>query len=95
LTPFPFLILAIIERNNGVIIADVVGLEKTIIACAIARELKKRGIVICPPGIIGDNTKNSGWKKYAEEFRLSKEGWEVRLLGINIALSWRQEDRLI
>jgi len=71
--------LAIIDNNNGVIIADVVGLGKTIIACAVARELKKRGIVICPPGLIGDKNKNSGWKKYAEEFRL--HDWEVRSLG--------------
>ncbi len=71
--------LAIIEKNNGVIIADVVGLGKTIIACAVARELKKRGIVICPPGIVGDKNKNSGWMKYTEEFRLY--GWEVRSLG--------------
>jgi superfamily II DNA or RNA helicase/HKD family nuclease len=71
--------LAIIDNNKGVIIADVVGLGKTIIACAVARELKKRGIVICPPGLIGDRNKNSGWKKYAEEFRLYD--WEVRSLG--------------
>ncbi len=71
--------LAIIEKNNGVIIADVVGLGKTIIACAVARELKKRGIVICPPGIVGDRNKNSGWLKYTEEFRLYD--WEVRSLG--------------
>lgn len=71
--------LAIIEKNNGVIIADVVGLGKTIIACAVARELKKRGIVICPPGIVGDKNKNSGWMKYTEEFGLYD--WEVRSLG--------------
>ncbi|MBU0701257.1 DEAD/DEAH box helicase family protein [bacterium] len=71
--------LAIIENNNGVIIADVVGLGKTIIACSVARELKKRGIVICPPGIIGDRNKNSGWKKYIEEFKLYD--WEVRSIG--------------
>lgn len=71
--------LAIIEKNNGVIIADVVGLGKTVIACAIARELKKRGIVICPPGIVGDKNKNYGWKKYTEEFELYY--WEVRSLG--------------
>lgn len=71
--------LAIIENNGGVIIADVVGLGKTIIACSIARELKKRGIVICPPGLVGDKNKNSGWKKYAEEFGLYD--WEVRSLG--------------
>lgn len=71
--------LAIIESNNGVIIADVVGLGKSIIACAVAREIKKRGIVICPPGLIGDRNKNSGWKKYIEEFKL--HDWEVRSLG--------------
>jgi superfamily II DNA or RNA helicase/HKD family nuclease len=67
--------LAIIEKNNGVIIADVVGLGKTVVACAVAKELKKRGIIICPPGLIGDKNKNSGWKKYAEEFGLYD--WEV------------------
>ncbi len=71
--------LAIIEKNNGVIIADVVGLGKTVIACAIAKELKKRGIVICPPHLVGDKNKNSGWKKYAEEFGLYD--WEIRSLG--------------
>lgn len=71
--------LAIIEKNNGVIIADVVGLGKTIIACAVARELKKRGVVICPPGLIGDKNKNSGWKRYTEEFGL--RDWEVRSIG--------------
>lgn len=67
--------LAIIENNNGVIIADVVGLGKTIIACIIAKQLKKRGIVICPPGIVGDKKKKSGWKKYLEEFGLYD--WEA------------------
>ena len=71
--------LAIIENNNGVIVADVVGMGKTIIACAIAKQLKKRGIVICPPGLVGDRNKNFGWKKYAEEFGLYE--WDVRSLG--------------
>jgi len=71
--------LAIIESNNGVIIADVVGLGKSIIACAVAKELKKRGIVICPPGLIGDANKKSGWTKYVEEFKL--DNWEVRSSG--------------
>ena len=73
--------LAIIENHNGVIIADVVGLGKTVIASAAARELKKRGIVICPPGIIGDTTKNSGWRRYLEEFGLASMGWEVFSIG--------------
>ena len=71
--------LAVIENNNGVIVADVVGLGKTIVACSIAKQLKKRGVVICPPGIIGDKNKNSGWKRYIEEFKLYD--WEVRSLG--------------
>lgn len=71
--------LAIIENNNGVILADVVGLGKTIIACAIAKQLKKRGIVICPPGLIGDRNNTSGWNMYTEEFGLYD--WQVRSLG--------------
>lgn len=71
--------LAIIENNNGVIIADVVGLGKSLIASAISKELKKRGIVICPPGLIGDKNKNSGWTRYIEEFKL--DNWEVRSSG--------------
>jgi superfamily II DNA or RNA helicase/HKD family nuclease len=69
--------LSIIEQNNGVIIADVVGLGKTVIACATAFELKKRGIVIAPPGIIGDKGKKSGWRKYLEDFHLTNLGWEA------------------
>ncbi|BCB96152.1 hypothetical protein JZK55_10740 [Dissulfurispira thermophila] len=73
--------LSIIEQNNGVIIADVVGLGKTVIACAVAFELKKRGIVIAPPGLIGDKTGSEGWKRYLEEFHLTKLGWEAFSLG--------------
>jgi len=68
--------LSIIEDNGGVILADVVGLGKSIIASLIARKLEKRGIVICPPGLIGDDNANSGWKKYKEDFELYD--WEVR-----------------
>ena len=71
--------LKIIDDYNGVIIADVVGLGKTIIACAIARQLGKRGVVICPPGLIGDKNLNAGWKMYVEQFKLTD--WEVRSLG--------------
>lgn len=68
--------LSIIEDNGGVILADVVGLGKSIIASLIARKLEKRGIIICPPGLIGDDAANSGWKKYKEDFELYD--WEVR-----------------
>ncbi len=71
--------VSIIENHNGVIIADVVGLGKTIVACAVAKQLRKRGIVICPPGLIGDRNKKSGWLRYLEEFGLYD--WEVRSVG--------------
>jgi SNF2 family DNA or RNA helicase len=68
--------LSIIEENGGIILADVVGLGKSIIASLIAHKLEKRGIIICPPGIIGDDTASSGWKKYKQDFELYD--WEVR-----------------
>jgi len=74
--------LAIIEKNNGVILADVVGLGKTVIACAVARELRKGGVVICPPGLKGDpKTKDGGWNMYINQFGLRSLGWEVWSLG--------------
>ncbi len=71
--------LSIIEENNGVLVADVVGLGKTVIACMIAKHMRTRGIVLCPPGLIGDNNKTEGWKKYLNEFQLFD--WEVRSIG--------------
>ena len=72
--------LAVIENNNGVILADVVGLGKTVVACAISKELKKRGVIVCPPGIKGDlKKKDSGWNMYKEQFGLYD--WEVWSLG--------------
>jgi len=71
--------LTIIEQYNGAIIADVVGLGKSVIAGLIARQLGKRGLVICPPGLMGDRNATSGWKKYMHDFHLYD--WEVRSSG--------------
>ena len=70
---------SIVKNFNGVLIADVVGLGKSIIASIVAKMLKKRGIVLCPPGLIGDAKKNSGWKMYLKDFRLND--WEVYSIG--------------
>ncbi|MEN3014670.1 MAG: helicase-related protein [bacterium] len=67
------------QMHNGVLIADVVGLGKSIIACLVAKVLAKKGIVICPPYLIGDENKTSGWRKYIDDFELW--GWDVRSLG--------------
>lgn len=73
--------LSILENHNGVIIADVVGLGKSVIASAIAFEMRQRGIVIAPPGLIGTDDKSSGWKKYLEDFGLTAMGWEAYSIG--------------
>jgi superfamily II DNA or RNA helicase/HKD family nuclease len=71
--------LAIIKDNRGVVIADVVGLGKSVIASLVARSLGRRGVIICPPGLIGDRNKESGWQKYSDEFEL--HDWEIRSSG--------------
>ncbi|MGE3062905.1 MAG: helicase-related protein [bacterium] len=72
--------LEVIKEYNGVILADVVGLGKTVIACAIANLLnERRGLILCPPGLMGDNSESSGWRKYTKEFDL--HGWQVRSIG--------------
>lgn len=59
----------ILNTYDGVIVADVVGLGKSIIASMIAKETNKRGIILCPPGL------QTEWKEYTEDFML--HSWEV------------------
>lgn len=71
--------LNIINEHNGVIIADVVGLGKSVIASLIAKNLGVRGMIICPPGLMGDPDEKTGWYGYLNDFQLY--GWEVRSRG--------------
>ena len=48
----------IIKKHQGIIIADVVGLGKSIIASAIAKNLANNTIVVCPPHLIDQ------WEEY-------------------------------
>ncbi len=57
--------ISILEQHNGVIIADVVGLGKSIIASAIAFNMKLRTIIICPPHLIPQ------WQDYTWDFVLN------------------------
>jgi len=72
--------LSIIDQNSGVLVSDVVGLGKSIIAGLIAKSLGKRGVIICPPGLMGDENATSGWRKYKEDFGLYD--WEIRSSGL-------------
>lgn len=71
--------VATLEAYNGVIVADVVGLGKTVIACLIARLRGRRGIIIAPPGLVGDHGATTGWRAYLRQFKL--HDWEVRSCG--------------
>ena len=75
--------LSIIEQNGGVILSDVVGLGKSIIAGMVAKCLGKRGIIICPPGLIGGvdyKGNRTGWERYKHDFELNF--WDIRSLGL-------------
>ncbi len=84
--------LNIIDTYNGVIIADVVGLGKSVIASLIANQLGKRGLILCPPGLIGNKKENSGWWEYWNKFKLYN--WDIESSGNleNIAESIREND---
>lgn len=51
-----------LENHNGAIVADVVGLGKSIIASTVARNLKLHTIVVCPPHLYKQ------WVGYRDEF---------------------------
>ncbi len=83
--------LTVLEEYGGVILADVVGLGKSVIASWLAREHNGRGLVICPPALMGDpETKATGWYKYLNDFGLYD--WEVYSLGaLDKALAYLAE----
>lgn len=54
--------LSVIENHNGVIISDVVGLGKSIIASAVAHNIATKTIIIAPPHLCEQ------WEDYRHEF---------------------------
>lgn len=63
--------LSILKEYNGVIIADVVGLGKSVIGSVLGKVNRKRGVVIAPPGLVGDRNTGTGWWGYLEDFGLN------------------------
>lgn len=53
-----------IDKNNGVIVADVVGLGKSVIASAIAHNLDMTTVIIAPPLL------KTQWEDYVGRFRI-------------------------
>ncbi|MBQ0104423.1 MAG: helicase, partial [Armatimonadetes bacterium] len=58
-----------IDNYGGVILGDVVGLGKSIIASLVANQLPGRSLILCPPGLIGD-VNTFGWEYYVEKFKI-------------------------
>jgi len=68
--------MARLDAYHGVIIADVVGLGKSIIGGLLGAVRAKRGLVICPPGLMGEASgATGGWYEYLNKFKLND--WEV------------------
>ena len=57
----------IVKKHNGVLLSDVVGLGKSIVASAIAYNLKLETFVISPPHL------KQQWKDYLRQFKVKRE----------------------
>lgn len=57
-----YMALNALNNHNGAIVADVVGLGKSVIASTIARNLRLRTIIVCPPHLYKQ------WEGYRDEF---------------------------
>lgn len=51
-----------LENHNGAIVADVVGLGKSVVASTVARNLRLRTLIICPPHL------KPQWESYRDDF---------------------------
>lgn len=67
--------LSTIEKHNGVVISDVVGLGKSIIGSATANNLDLRTIIIAPPHLV------SQWDDYKDEFRFTARVFSRGVIG--------------
>jgi superfamily II DNA/RNA helicase len=64
-----------INKHNGVIISDVVGLGKSIIGSAIANNLNLRTIIIAPPHLV------SQWEDYRTDFGIKANVFSRGVIG--------------
>ena len=64
----------ILDSNGGVIIADVVGLGKSVMASLLAKLTNAPGVILAPPVLLEGE---KGWKSYLKKFRLDEMGWRA------------------
>uniref|UniRef100_A0A7C3N7P7 Helicase n=1 Tax=candidate division WOR-3 bacterium TaxID=2052148 RepID=A0A7C3N7P7_UNCW3 len=66
--------ISTIKKHNGVIIADVVGLGKSIIAATIANYFQLETVIIAPPHLMDE------WEKYRKKFEIRGKVYSSGLL---------------
>jgi len=72
--------LSILDTYNGVIVADVVGLGKSVIGSVLGCVVEaRRGIVVAPPGLVGSEVEKTGWCGYLDDFKMY--GWRAMSRG--------------
>lgn len=81
--------LEIIKNHNGVIIADVVGLGKSIIASAIAYNLRKKTIIIAPPHLVDQ------WNDYRFSFSFNAKVYSNGKLDKALLENNTDEEKLV
>jgi hypothetical protein len=81
--------LEIIKNHNGVIISDVVGLGKSIIASAIAYNLRKKTIIIAPPHLVDQ------WEDYRYLFDFNAKVFSSGKIKETLKDDFNNEERLI
>jgi len=81
--------LDIIQVHNGVIIADVVGLGKSIIASAVANNLNLKTIVIAPPHL------KKQWDDYRYDFRFNARVYSSGMIEKAVYENSDDEEKLI
>jgi len=67
--------LSTLDKHNGVIISDVVGLGKSIIGSSVANNLNLRTIIVAPPHLVRQ------WEDYSDEFRLNAKVFSRGVIG--------------
>ena len=66
----------ILDTNGGVIVADVVGLGKSIVGSLLAKLSDGPGVVLAPPHLISGDSDS--WEGYLKKFGLDgDEGWKA------------------
>jgi len=79
----------ILSRHNGVIVADVVGLGKSIIASTIAHNMKLDAIVIAPRHLVKQ------WDDYRYDFKFNAKVYSNGLIEQALNESERDSEKLI